>query len=83
MKNLKLIVIQISFYQKVNNICNLSSSIAQLVEQVTVNHLVVGSSPTRGAKQVDHPFFGVNQTVFARNSKGLSHLTLSSDREFL
>ena len=25
------------------------SSIAQLVEQVTVNHRVVGSSPTRGA----------------------------------
>ena len=83
MKNLKLIVIQISLYQKVNNICNLSSSIAQLVEQVTVNHLVVGSSPTRGARLVDPPFFGVNQTVFARNSVGLSHLTLSSKIKYL
>ena len=26
------------------------SAIAQLVEQVTVNHPVVGSSPTRGAR---------------------------------
>ena len=25
------------------------SPVAQLVEQMTVNHLVVGSSPTRGA----------------------------------
>ena len=28
----------------------LHSSVAQLVEQLTVNQLVVGSSPTRGAK---------------------------------
>ena len=29
----------------------LHSSVAQLVEQLTVNQLVVGSSPTRGAKK--------------------------------
>ena len=36
------------------------SSLAQSVERVTVNHDVVGSSPTGGAKEKDHP----NRMVF-------------------
>ena len=35
-------------------ISNLYSPLAQLVEQVTVNHLVLGSSPRWGAKQNRH-----------------------------
>ncbi len=31
-------------------LCKKNSSIAQLVEQLTVNQLVAGSSPARGAK---------------------------------
>ena len=30
------------------------SSLAQSVEHMTVNHRVVGSSPTRGAKKIEH-----------------------------
>ena len=48
-----------------------------------LDDFLLGIKAYRGAKLVDPPFFGVNQTVFARNSKDLSHLTLSSDREFL
>ena len=35
---------------KKNLYCGSNSSIAQLVEQLTVNQLVAGSSPARGAK---------------------------------
>ena len=34
----------------------LHSSVAQLVEQLTVNQLVAGSSPARGAKIIYHTF---------------------------
>ena len=44
-KNLVLI-------KKKSKLCFLHSSVAQLVEQLTVNQLVVGSSPTRGAKNL-------------------------------
>ena len=43
-KNLVLI-------KKKSKLSFLHSSVAQLVEQLTVNQLVVGSSPTRGAKK--------------------------------
>jgi hypothetical protein len=36
------------------------SPIAQLVEQVTVNHWVGGSSPSRGANLIKHLQFGNN-----------------------
>ena len=35
-----------------------NSSVAQLVERLTVNQLVPGSSPGRGAKQQKAPFYG-------------------------
>ena len=44
-KNLVLI-------KKKSKLCFKYSSVAQLVEQLTVNQLVVGSSPTRGAKNL-------------------------------
>ena len=36
--------------KKKSKFCFLHSSVAQLVEQLTVNQLVAGSSPARGAK---------------------------------
>ena len=36
-------------------VCCLYSSVAQLVEQLTVNQLVAGSSPARGANQLATP----------------------------
>ena len=44
-KNLVLII-------KKSKLRFLHSSVAQLVEQLTVNQLVAGSSPARGAKKV-------------------------------
>ena len=44
-KNLVLVL-------KKSKLSFLHSSVAQLVEQLTVNQLVVGSSPTRGAKNL-------------------------------
>ena len=35
-----------------------NSSVAQLVEQMTVNHRVAGSSPARGANNVDSSSIG-------------------------
>ena len=32
-------------------VCSINSSVAQMVEQLTVNQLVAGSSPARGANQ--------------------------------
>ena len=37
---------------KKSKFCFLYSSVAQLVEQLTVNQLVAGSSPARGAKSI-------------------------------
>ena len=37
---------------KKSKLCFLHSSVAQLVEQLTVNQLVAGSSPARGAKNI-------------------------------
>ena len=37
---------------KKNKLSFLHSSVAQLVEQLTVNQLVAGSSPARGAKKI-------------------------------
>ena len=36
-------------FYKFKNVCSNNSSVAQLVEQLTVNQLVAGSSPARGA----------------------------------
>ena len=38
------------------------SSVAQLVEQLTVNQLVAGSSPARGAK--NYPTFDICEPIF-------------------
>ena len=43
-KNLVLVI-------KKSKLAFLNSSVAQLVEQLTVNQLVAGSSPARGAKK--------------------------------
>ena len=33
---------------RIANVCKLVASVAQLVEQLTLNQLVLGSSPSRG-----------------------------------
>ena len=45
-KNLVLVI-------KESKLTFLHSSVAQLVEQLTVNQLVAGSSPARGAKKIN------------------------------
>ena len=45
--------IEISF--KKSKLWEKYSSVAQLVEQLTVNQLVAGSSPARGAKLIKQP----------------------------
>ena len=40
---------KLSCFILVKKVCCLYSSVAQLVEQLTVNQLVAGSSPARGA----------------------------------
>ena len=48
--NLKFIRVAVVSFVKLNYIClSTYSSVAQLVEQLTVNQLVAGSSPARGA----------------------------------
>ena len=42
----------------------INSSIAQLVEQMTVNHWVPGSNPTQGAKHLVWSSQGKERTVF-------------------
>ena len=45
---------------KKSKFCFLHSSVAQLVEQLTVNQLVAGSSPARGAKKYfAYPTFAI------------------------
>ena len=41
----------------------LYSSVAQLVEQLTVNQLVAGSSPARGANLISYPTFEITLLV--------------------
>ena len=48
-KNLVLVI-------KKSKLTFLHSSVAQLVEQLTVNQLVAGSSPARGAKNISNSF---------------------------
>ena len=50
------------------------ASLAQLAEHVTVNHGVVGSSPSRGAKTKDHPIGGSFVLLFCDRAQidGLS-----------
>ena len=48
--DLKFIRVAVESFVKLNYIClSTYSSVAQLVEQLTVNQLVAGSSPARGA----------------------------------
>ena len=48
--NLKFIRVEVERFIKLNYISiSTYSSVAQLVEQLTVNQLVAGSSPARGA----------------------------------
>ena len=42
---------------KKSKLAFLHSSVAQLVEQLTVNQLVAGSSPARGATKINKTFF--------------------------
>ena len=51
---------------KKSKLAFLHSSVAQLVEQLTVNQLVAGSSPARGAKKVIQNF-----KVFKHLAKGV------------
>ena len=52
--NLKFIRVAVESFVKLNYIClSTYSSVAQLVEQLTVNQLVAGSSPARGAKSIN------------------------------
>ena len=53
-KNLVLVL-------KKSKLCFLHSSVAQLVEQLTVNQLVAGSSPARGA---NYPTFSNLEVLF-------------------
>ena len=51
--NYKFIRVAVESFVKLNYIClSTYSSVAQLVEQLTVNQLVAGSSPARGAKKL-------------------------------
>ena len=47
--------LSIEIILKKNKLRFLHSSVAQLVEQLTVNQLVAGSSPARGAKLIIQP----------------------------
>ena len=58
---------------KKSKLCSLDSSVAQLVEQLTVNQLVAGSSPARGAK--DQTAFEIDFDV---TSTALLNLTFCS-----
>ena len=42
------------------------SSVAQLVEQLTVNQLVAGSSPARGAKKLIAPLKAINYKMLTK-----------------
>ncbi len=55
----------------------LNSSVAQLVEQLTVNQLVAGSSPARGA---NYPTFS-NFEALLKICKILSFCVLDSDEK--
>jgi hypothetical protein len=62
---------------KKNLYCGRNSSIAQLVEQLTVNQLVAGSSPARGAKKNYIAFFIENLAFKVSSSLFLSSLSNS------
>ncbi len=51
--------LSIEIILKKNKLSFLHSSVAQLVEQLTVNQLVAGSSPARGAKKKYYPTFDI------------------------
>ena len=51
---------------KKNKLSFLHSSVAQLVEQLTVNQLVAGSSPARGA---NYPTFSNFEALFKSTNK--------------
>ena len=55
---IKFIRVAVESFVKLNYIClSTYSSVAQLVEQLTVNQLVAGSSPARGANCLDYALF--------------------------
>ena len=60
-------------------VCSHHSSVAQLVEQLTVNQLVAGSSPARGA---NYPTFS-NFEVLLKICKILSFWDLDNDENVL
>ena len=57
---IKFIRVAVESFVKLNYIClSTYSSVAQLVEQLTVNQLVAGSSPARGANSTNQFFFPI------------------------
>ena len=60
-------------------VCSHHSSVAQLVEQLTVNQLVAGSSPARGA---NYPTFS-NFEVLFKICKILSFCVLDKEEKVL
>ena len=59
-KNLVLVI-------KKSKLSFLYSSVAQLVEQLTVNQLVAGSSPARGAKKFRYPALEIELFVSCKD----------------
>ena len=59
-KNLVLVI-------KKSKLSFLYSSVAQLVEQLTVNQLVAGSSPARGAKKLLYPTLEIELFVSCKD----------------
>ena len=54
--------------QKKSKLSFLHSSVAQLVEQLTVNQLVAGSSPARGARKTNPVHLRKNNYLFILGS---------------
>ena len=63
----------------IKTVCLYYSSVAQLVEQLTVNQLVAGSSPARGA---NYPTFSNFEALF-KICKILSFCVLDKDEKVL
>ena len=61
---------EISCFIFLKKVCFVYSSVAQLVEQLTVNQLVAGSSPARGAK--NYPTFEILPVFTCKDLLNLS-----------
>ena len=70
---------KISCFILLKKVCSHHSSVAQLVEQLTVNQLVAGSSPARGA---NYPTFS-NLEVLLKICKIFSFCVLDKEENVL